>query len=289
MNLAVVREPGTQDLSSLEDVVRRALDNERDALDQLVRALHGYIFGLALRMLGNREDAEDATQEILLRVLTRLATFASRSNIKTWVHRVAVNYILDVKKSAAERLHGKFERFSEGLTSRLIAADTAKANQAFLIEDIKIGSTLGMLQCLDRPHRAAYILGEIMQLPGAEAAEALRISPALFRKRLQRSRETILSFTRTYLGFAASSANRRPDRQNELIRGKRTTRRASGKSTTSDASLESIHSVIKQVDHARSALEIHKVNYPRRSSVDFARSIMKMLELATRVDLTPRN
>ena len=84
---------------TLEDIARLAVDCDRDALDVLVRDLQGDIYGLALRMLWNREDAEDATQEILVRVVTRLSQFDFRSRLKTWVYRVAVNYILDVKKS----------------------------------------------------------------------------------------------------------------------------------------------------------------------------------------------
>ena len=73
------------------------------------RDLQGDIYGLALRMLWNREDAEDATQEILVRAVTRLAQFDFRSKLKTWVYRIAVNYILDVKKSPVERLHLTFD------------------------------------------------------------------------------------------------------------------------------------------------------------------------------------
>jgi hypothetical protein len=57
----------------IEDAARRAIDGDRDALERLVRALQGDIYRLALRMLCNREDAEDATQEILVRIVTRLS------------------------------------------------------------------------------------------------------------------------------------------------------------------------------------------------------------------------
>src|SRR5947209_6742938 len=103
------------EVSTLEEVARRAVQGDRDALDRLMRELQGDIYGLALRMLLNREDAEDATQEILVRIVTRLSQFDFRSKLKTWAYRVAVNYILDVKKSAAERLHLSFERFVEDL------------------------------------------------------------------------------------------------------------------------------------------------------------------------------
>jgi len=68
--------------TTLEDVARRAVDGDRGALDSLVQALQGDIYGLALRMLWNREGAEDATQEILVRVVTRLSQFDFRSRLK---------------------------------------------------------------------------------------------------------------------------------------------------------------------------------------------------------------
>ena len=75
---------------TLEDIARRAVDGDRDALDSLIRGLQDDIYGLSLRMLWNREDAEDATQEILVRTVTRLSQFDFRSQLKTWVHRIAV-------------------------------------------------------------------------------------------------------------------------------------------------------------------------------------------------------
>ena len=93
---------------------------DREALDRLVRALQGDVYGLALRMLWNREDAEDATQEILVRTVTRLAQFDFRSRLKTWVYRIAVNYVLDVKKSPVEQMHLNFQRFADDLIGPVV-------------------------------------------------------------------------------------------------------------------------------------------------------------------------
>ena len=170
--------------TTLEELARSALEGDRAALESLARALQGDIYGLALRMLWNREDAEDATQEILVRVVTRLSQFDFRSRLKTWVYRVAVNYILDARKSAIERLHLSFERFAEDLAEGVQPAAPDATERSLLIEEVKVACALAMLQCLDRPHRLAYVLGEIMDFSGPEAADALGISPALFRKRL---------------------------------------------------------------------------------------------------------
>ena len=100
-----------------------------------------------------------------------------------------------------ERLHLSFERFADTLTETLDVEGASDAEQSLLIEEVKVGCTLAMLQCLDRPHRLAYVLGEIMELSGPEAAEALDISPDLFRKRLQHARATVVSFTKAYCGL----------------------------------------------------------------------------------------
>src|SRR5687768_2390152 len=104
---------------AVEDLARRALDGDRDAVEQLVRLLQGDVYGLALRMLWNREDAEDATQEVLVRVVTRLSQFDFRSGLKTWVYRISVNYILDVKKSPVEKMRLTFEQFADDLADGL--------------------------------------------------------------------------------------------------------------------------------------------------------------------------
>ena len=126
--------------TTLEEVARRAVDGDREALDSLVQALQGDIYGLALRMLWNREDAEDATQEILVRVVTRLSQFDFRSKLKTWVYRVAVNYILDVKKSPVERMHLNFERFADDLADGLSSDGPTDAERSLLTEEVKIGA-----------------------------------------------------------------------------------------------------------------------------------------------------
>ena len=262
----------------LEDEAQRAIDGDRDALENLIRALQGDIYGLALRMLCNREDAEDATQETLVRIVTRLSQFDFRSKLKTWAYRVAVNYILDVKKSAVERMNLSFERFAEDLTEGLGPEAPVETERSLLIEEVKIGCTLGMLQCLDRPHRLAYVLGEILELPGSEAAEALDISPDLFRKRLQHARSAILTFTRTYCGLASDAAPCSCDRQ--VPASLRAGRVSLGSCAFADTatSFEETRAVVREVDEARWALEVHRTTHPRASSVDFARRLIQALD-----------
>ena len=258
---------------TLEDQVRRAAEGDRDALDALVRALQRDVYGLALRMLWNREDAEDATQEILVRIVTRLSRFDFRSALRTWVYRIAVNYILDVKKSPVERRHLTFEQFAADLNHGLSDAGPSETERSILVEEVKIGCTLAMLQCLDRPHRLAYIFGEILEMTGPEAAEALDTRPDLFRKRLQRARDQVARFTRAHCGLVSDRAACRCHRRVPAALESGRVRSSACDFATEPASFVEARSVIRRVEQARQALELHRNTRPRDSTVDFARRL----------------
>ena len=261
-----------------EEMARQAIDGDREALEGLVRVLQADVYGLSLRMLWNREDAEDATQEILVRIVTRLSQFDFRSRLKTWAYRVAVNFILDTKKSAIERLHLGFERFAGDLAGGLQPAAPDDTEHSVLIEEVKVACTTAMLQCLDRPHRLAYILGELMDFSGPEAAEALGIPAALFRKRLQHARRAILEFTRTHCGLVSDTAACRCNRRvsSAMIASPVESQpvQFAGRST----SFAETRALVRQVDEARWASEAHRTSQPRASSVDFAHRLMDAFE-----------
>ncbi len=267
------------DTTTVEEVAQRAVTGDREALDALVRALQPDIYALALRMLWNREDAEDATQEILVRVVTQLAGFDFRSRLKTWAYRVAVNHLLDRKKSAVERMNLNFERLSEDLAAGLADDGPSENERSILIEEVKIGCTLAMLQCLDRPHRLAYILGEILELPGAEAAAALGADPDVLRKRLERARSAIFAFTRSYCGLVSDDAACRCNRR--VAAAVRLGRALPGALEFADraVSFEEVQSAVRRAGEARRALEVHRTSRPRESSVELVRRIVAAIDL----------
>lgn len=185
-----MRDPDSQ-------LIEAARQGNPTALTDLLRAIQEDIYGIALRMLWHPEDARDATQEILLKLVTHLATFRGDSRFSTWVFRIAVNHLQDFRKGRLETTTLDFDAFAADLADGLEATDAdweRNPEHQVLLEEIKVGCTLGMLACLDRGHRLAYILGEILELNEREAAEALSLPPATFRKRLSRARRTINEF-----------------------------------------------------------------------------------------------
>jgi RNA polymerase sigma factor (sigma-70 family) len=200
----------------LEDLVSRATSGDRAALEEVVRAVQTDVYNLAVRMLWRPEDAADATQEILLKVVTHLATFRGESAVRTWVYRIAVNHLLNVRKSLAEREELTFNAFGEQLALGLAepaAPRASEPDQMLLEEEVKIGCTQGMLLCLDRDQRVAYILGDVFDLRSDDAAAVLDITPSTFRKRLSRARERLRAFMRGHCGLVSAGAACRCERR----------------------------------------------------------------------------
>jgi RNA polymerase sigma factor (sigma-70 family) len=198
--------PGEDPMRSL---VERARGGDAGALDELLRALQDDVYGLAVRMLWDPHDAEDATQEILVKVVTSLDGFRGDSSLRTWVYRVAVNHLLSTRRRRVERQGWTFERFAEDLAAGLdptAAAAPATPAEAVLAEEVKIGCTLGKLQCLDRPQRVAYILGEVFDLPSETAAAICETTPAAYRKRLSRARAKVRAFVARHCGIVNPGA-----------------------------------------------------------------------------------
>lgn len=183
-------------------LVAAAVGGDQRALEQLLRAVADDVHRLARRMLWHPQDAEDATQEILVKVATRLSTFRGDAHVTTWVHRIAVNYLLTTRRRRAENPTLTFAAFGEDLARNLDAAyDSRGVDDELLTQEVMVGCTQGMLLCLDRDHRMAYILGDVLELTSDQAAELCEIAPATFRKRLQRARARIQQFMQGHCGL----------------------------------------------------------------------------------------
>lgn len=176
--------------SLTDDIVRQAVEGDAAAVRAIVRGLQRPFYNLALRLLMVPADAEEATQEALLRVITRLSAFDGHSKFSTWAWRVAVRRILDFRDGARRGAMLTFDGFVEDLQDGL-ERDAPDPEDALVLQQVKIGCGRALLQCLDGDHRVAYVLGEILELTGTEAADVLGIDAATYRKRLSRARSRI--------------------------------------------------------------------------------------------------
>lgn len=194
------------DLAALVD---RAERGDGRAVEAVLTAVRDDVHRLALRMTGQPDDALDATQEILVKVLTRLSTFAGEAAFTTWVHRVGVNHLLDRRRSAVERLERTFATFADDLHDGLTpVAPNAGPELDLLAREVKRGCTLAMLTCLDREARVAYILGEVFGVSSSEGAWICETTPAAYRKRLSRARTAVRAFVGEHCGLVAPAVAR---------------------------------------------------------------------------------
>jgi RNA polymerase sigma factor (sigma-70 family) len=188
------------DPADLDDraLVQRAQGGDRQALEALVGRHQAWVYNIAIRMLAHPQDAEDATQEILIKALTRLSSFEGRSTFRTWLYRIVVNHVLNAKRGRAESVTTGFECYAHGLDSTpdldLPDPRTVPADLRLLVDEARISCTSGMLLCLDREQRLVYILGEILAVTDTIGAELLEVSPDTFRQRLARTRRDLHNF-----------------------------------------------------------------------------------------------
>ncbi|MEO8549474.1 MAG: RNA polymerase sigma factor [Kofleriaceae bacterium] len=204
-----------------EELVVLARGGDRNALDALVRAIKDLVYSLAARMLGDPIAAEDATQEILIRCVTALDSFRGDSAFRTWVYRVASNHLLTVRGKRARDATETFDEL-EGRLAAGIASPVVPVDDALMLEEAKLICTSMMLQCLDRDHRLAFILGEVLELASDDAAAALEIAPDAYRKRLSRARTRMDEFTRGHCGIVERANPCRCGKQaaNAIAKGK---------------------------------------------------------------------
>ncbi len=185
------------------ELVRGALNGDARAVDALVRRLQGPVYALALRMVWNPHDAEDATQEILVKVATALSSFRGDSAFRTWVYRLAANHLLNRRRTRAEEAVGGFEEAAKRIARTPDQdLDESVPEQRLLAEETRAGCLLAMLLCLDRAQRLAFVLGETFETSDAIASAVLGITRANYRQRLARARKDLFTFMRGNCGLA---------------------------------------------------------------------------------------
>lgn len=188
-------------------LVAHAVAGDRGAISEVVRLLQDPIYRLALRMVWRPADAEDATQEILLRVAGNLASWRGEAKLLTWAYRIGVNYLLNLKRqSPQEATQVSLDEFGESLKDGLTDADYRGPEAELLTHETRLNCTQAMLQCLAREERVAYVLSDVFGLSSAEAAWIVDATPAAYRKRLERAKKRLGNFLTSACGLANPQA-----------------------------------------------------------------------------------
>lgn len=188
-----------------QELVHLAKGGSQAALEELVVRHQTWIYNLALRMVHHQEDAKDATQEVLIKLLTRLSTFEGRSSLRTWLYRIAINHFLNMKRSHAELREITFAQYGKNLDNtpdmELSDPRAVPVDAELLTAETRIGCTSGMLLCLDRGQRLIFILGGIFGTSDIVGAELMDLSRDNFRQKLARARRDLQNFMQDKCGL----------------------------------------------------------------------------------------
>lgn len=201
------------------ELVKRAIDGDKQALEKLILGIKDKIYNLSLRMLWNPADAEDVTQEILIKVITNLSKFRMESKFSTWVYSIASNHLINTNKRGLENQELSFEVFEKGIEAGFDTKEPiiiSEVDRGIMAEELKISCTHAMLLCLDREHRMIYILSSMFAVNSSEGALIMNITPETYRKRLSRTREKMRSFMENNCGLVNLNKTCRCNRRVEV-------------------------------------------------------------------------
>lgn len=174
--------------------VRSALGGDLAGFERLVSRYEGLVFGLAMRMLGQRQDAEDVTQQTFLSAMEHLGGFRGEASFSTWLLRIATHAALKVirKRRGLEwvplQMGADAVETREAIPHPEYIADWSQSPQQ-LAEKREVGDLLEKaLVQLDEKHRLVFLLRDVQGLSVRETAEALGLSEANTKVRLLRAR-----------------------------------------------------------------------------------------------------
>jgi RNA polymerase sigma factor (sigma-70 family) len=194
------------------------------AIDAVLRAIEPPVYNLAVRMLGQRDDAADATQEILLKVVTHLGSFRAEAAFSTWVFQVARNHLLTASTRARESAEISLEALDQRLQAGLEFNAAHGSGERSLTPEDKLAArqtalscTQSMLMALDREHRLVFVLDLLFDLSSKDGADVAGLTADAYRQRLSRARARLDAFTQRTCGLVQPEAACRCGKQQPAL------------------------------------------------------------------------
>ena len=170
------------------ELLARHVAGDPDAFGEIVRRHRDRLWAVALRTLGDREEAADALQDAMVSAFRSAHTFRGQSAVTTWLHRITVNACLDRIRRAASRRTAPVAD-EENLDALLEPHESAEApaERGELHREL-----LAALATLPVEQRAALVLVDMQGYPVAEAAEVLDVPTGTIKSRCARGRARLL-------------------------------------------------------------------------------------------------
>jgi RNA polymerase sigma-70 factor (ECF subfamily) len=187
--------------SALEDhyearLIARLRARDLSAFEELVAQFERPIYGLCLRLLGDAEEARDATQETFLKVYRGLNRFRGEAGLKTWIYRIAINQAMNQqrwwrRRHRDETISLDLKRGDSDTTIGSLLPGSSLSPEAAAIANERERRIMQALGEIKQEYRIALVLREIEELSYEEIAETLGVSIGTVKSRIARGREEL--------------------------------------------------------------------------------------------------
>lgn len=190
-------------ISKDKELIKKAINGSKKALNDLIIIHEPFIYNVAWKFTADQNEASDVTQEVLIKVVTKLSTFKAESSFRTWLYKIVFNEFMQTKRRPMEETWDNFEDFTNKLNAIPSPELSYEEEQENLLrtKTAKTRCMSGMLMCLTREQRLIYLLGDVFNIDHNLGADIFEISKDNFRKKLSRTRKDFHSFMNQQCGL----------------------------------------------------------------------------------------
>lgn len=171
-----------------ELLLRRACKGDVQAFEELMQSHESRIYAIALRMMGNREDAQDCAQEAMVRIYRAMGSFKGQSALATWIYRITMNTCLDELRRRKAR---KVTSLDSLVDTGWSPTDTGDTPEEHGLRVEKQNALNQAIQSLPDDMRAAIILRDVKGYSYDEIASILDANVGTIKSRISRGREKL--------------------------------------------------------------------------------------------------
>lgn len=176
-------------------IVRRVLEGDVNAFEDLVTEHEKGVYAIAQRMMGNAEDAADMTQETFIKAYNSLSSFRGDSKFSVWLYRIATNVCLDFLRSRSRKPTVSLSvEDDDGEETQMDIADESQSPEQLLERGLTRDAVRRGLKSLSPEYRQILLLREIQGLSYEEIAEALALEVGTVKSRIFRARKRLCAF-----------------------------------------------------------------------------------------------
>ena len=181
-------------------LVEKIKSGDQAAFNDLVKQHQDFVLNVCFRFLGNREDAQDATQEVFIKVYFAMQQYAPNAKISTWIYRIAVNYCLNYKRSQKRKKQFfSFSTLQKEKENVEMVADTNNDPEQNLHDAEKQKLVQQALAKLNDEQRTAIILHRYQGQSYKEIAEIMQTTTSSVESRIFRAKQQLAKYLKEYM------------------------------------------------------------------------------------------